>query len=151
MRSFLFANELVSTPNNLFLQSVCLGAIPLAFHLHIVVRLLSLVLSRVPCWSHHCTAAPRRVQLSDYIPGPYKNEEEARKGNDGALPPDLSLITKARHGGADYVFSILTGYHDTPAGVPIAEGKYFNAYMPGQAIAMAAPIYNEACEFDDGQ
>ena len=93
----------------------------------------------------------RPAKLSDYIPGPYKNEEEARAGNDGAYPPDLSLITKARHGGADYVFSILTGYHDTPAGVTVAEGKHFNAYMPGGAIAMAAPIYNEALEYEDGK
>ena len=52
----------------------------------------------------------RPGKLSDYMPAPYKNDEAARAANNGALPPDLSLITKARHGGCNYIFSLLTGY-----------------------------------------
>lgn len=56
-----------------------------------------------------------------------------------------------RHGGEDYVFSLLTGYCDPPAGVSVREGLYYNPYFPGQAIAMAPPIYNEVLEYDDGK
>ena len=63
----------------------------------------------------------RPGKLSDYLPSPYPNEEAARAANAGALPPDLSLIVKARHGGADYIFSLLTGYCDPPAGVTVQE------------------------------
>lgn len=56
-----------------------------------------------------------------------------------------------RHGGEDYVFSLLTGYCEPPTGVSLREGLYFNPYFPGQAIAMAPPIYNEILEFDDGE
>ncbi|XP_017289231.1 cytochrome c1, heme protein, mitochondrial [Kryptolebias marmoratus] len=87
---------------------------------------------------------------SDYFPKPYPNPEAARAANMGALPPDLSYIVSARHGGEDYVFSLLTGYCEPPAGVSLREGLYYNPYFPGQAIAMAPPIYNEILEFDDG-
>lgn len=56
-----------------------------------------------------------------------------------------------RHGGEDYVFSLLTGYCEPPTGVSLREGLYFNSYFPGQAIAMAPPIYDEVLEFDDGE
>ena len=58
----------------------------------------------------------RPGKLSDKIPGPYKNEEEARAANNGAYPPDLSLMVKARHYGIDYIFALLTGYVEAPAG-----------------------------------
>jgi ubiquinol-cytochrome c reductase cytochrome c1 subunit len=71
-------------------------------------------------------------KLSDYIPDPYPNEQAARAANQGALPPDLSLIVKGRHGGCDYVFSLLTGYPDEPpAGAAVPEGLNFNPYFPG--------------------
>ncbi|XP_048338529.1 cytochrome c1, heme protein, mitochondrial [Sphaerodactylus townsendi] len=92
----------------------------------------------------------RPGKLSDYFPKPYPNPEAARAANNGALPPDLSYIVNARHGGEDYVFSLLTGYCDPPAGVTLREGLYFNPFFPGQAIAMAPPIYNEILEFEDG-
>ncbi|KAM9365790.1 cytochrome c1, heme protein, mitochondrial [Pholidichthys leucotaenia] len=92
----------------------------------------------------------RPGKLSDYFPKPYPNTEAARAANNGALPPDLSSIVNARHGGEDYVFSLLTGYCDPPAGVSLREGLYYNPYFPGQAIGMAPPIYNEILEFDDG-
>jgi len=92
----------------------------------------------------------RPGKLSDYLPAPYPNEEAARAGNAGALPPDLSLITKARHGGADYVFSLLTGYVDPPAGVEIREGMNYNPYFPGGAISMARVLFDGLVEYDDG-
>ncbi|XP_005291208.1 cytochrome c1, heme protein, mitochondrial [Chrysemys picta bellii] len=92
----------------------------------------------------------RPGKLSDYFPKPYPNPEAARAANNGALPPDLSYITSARHGGEDYVFSLLTGYCDPPTGVSIREELHYNPYFPGQAITMAPPIYNEILEFEDG-
>ncbi|XP_006830834.1 PREDICTED: cytochrome c1, heme protein, mitochondrial-like [Chrysochloris asiatica] len=92
----------------------------------------------------------RPGKLSDYFPKPYPNPEAARVANNGAVPPDLSYIVRARHGGEDYVFSLLTGYCEPPTGVSLREGLYFNPYFPGQAIGMAPPIYNEVLEFDDG-
>ena len=62
----------------------------------------------------------------------------------------MSLIVKARHGGDNYVYSLLTGYADPPAGVEVREGLHYNPYFPGGAIAMAQNIYDEVVEFDDG-
>jgi ubiquinol-cytochrome c reductase cytochrome c1 subunit len=92
----------------------------------------------------------RPGKLADYMPGPYPNEEAARAGNAGALPPDLSLIVKARHGGADYIFSLLTGYMDPPAGVEIRDGMNYNPYFPGGAIGMARLLFDGLVEFEDG-
>lgn len=92
----------------------------------------------------------RPGKLSDYFPSPYPNEEAARAANNGAYPPDLSWITSARHGGEDYIFALLTGYVDPPAGVVLREGQYFNPYFPGGAIGMAQALYNEAMEYSDG-
>ncbi|WFD29031.1 cytochrome c1 [Malassezia sp. CBS 17886] len=92
----------------------------------------------------------RPGKLSDYMPSPYPNEEAARAGNAGALPPDLSLIVKARHGGADYIFSILTGYCDPPAGVTLAEGENYNPFFPGTKIAMARNLFDGIVEYEDG-
>ncbi|XP_063525365.1 uncharacterized protein LOC129042180 isoform X2 [Pongo pygmaeus] len=92
----------------------------------------------------------RPGKLFDYFPKPYPNSEAARAANNGALPPDLSYIVRARHGGEDYIFSLLTGYCEPPTGVSLREGLYFNPYFPGQAIAMAPPIYTDVLEFDDG-
>merc|ERR1719443_763962 len=64
----------------------------------------------------------RPAKLSDPLPRPYPNEEGARFANGGAYPPDLSLITKARHDGQNYVFSLLLGYRDPPAGVTVRAG-----------------------------
>lgn len=66
-------------------------------------------------------------------------------------PETCGTVCPLRHGGEDYVFSLLTGYCDPPAGVVVREGLYYNPYFPGQAVAMAPPIYNEVLEFDDGE
>lgn len=92
----------------------------------------------------------RPGKLADYMPVPYKNEEAARFANNGALPPDLSLIVKARHGGCDYIFSLLTGYpEEAPAGVQVAPGMNFNPYFPGTGIAMARVLYDGIVEYED--
>lgn len=92
----------------------------------------------------------RPGKLSDHFQSPYKNDEQARAANNGALPPDLSYIVLARHGGEDYIFSLLTGYTDPPAGVTMMPEQHFNAYFPGGAIGMAQALYNEIIEYSDG-
>ena len=92
----------------------------------------------------------RPGKLSDYIPAPYKNDEAARAANNGALPPDLSLIIKGRHGGCNYVFSLLTGYpEEPPAGAQVGAGLNFNPYFPGTGIAMARVLYDGLVEYED--
>jgi ubiquinol-cytochrome c reductase cytochrome c1 subunit len=92
----------------------------------------------------------RPGKLADYVPSPYPNEEAAKFANNGALPPDLTYITLARHGGEDYVFSLLTGYTEPPAGFVLNEGLNFNPYFPGGAIAMAQVLFNDSIQYDDG-
>jgi len=92
----------------------------------------------------------REGKLSDYLPKPYKNEKEARAKNGGAYPPDLSNIVFAREGNEDYIFSLLCGYFDPPAGVELGDSQHFNVYFPGQAIGMGQMLYNEVIEYDDG-
>lgn len=92
----------------------------------------------------------RPGKISDYIPNPYKNDEAARAANNGALPPDLSLMVKARHGGCNYIFSLLTGYpEEPPAGATVAAGLNFNPYFPGTGIAMARVLYDGLVEYED--
>jgi ubiquinol-cytochrome c reductase cytochrome c1 subunit len=92
----------------------------------------------------------RPGKLSDYFPRPFANDAAAAAANNGAIPPDLSYITLARHGGEDYVYHLLNGYTDPPEGIELREGQYFNPYFPGGAIGMAPPIYNEIIEYEDG-
>ena len=87
---------------------------------------------------------------ADPIPPPYPNPEAARAANGGALPPDLSLITKARAGGADYVYSILVGYGEAPAGEAPREGLYYNNFFPGHWIAMPPPLSDDQVTYADG-
>lgn len=86
---------------------------------------------------------------SDIIPGPYANDNAARATNNGALPPDLSLIVKARADGANYVYSILTGYHAAPEGVSVPEGAHYNPYMDGHIIKMPPPLHDEGVTYQD--
>lgn len=92
----------------------------------------------------------RQAKLSDRIPGPYANDEAARAANAGALPPDLSCVVKARHGSEDYVFALLTGYYDPPAGVNVRGALHYNPYFPGGAISMARVLYDGLVEYEDG-
>lgn len=92
----------------------------------------------------------RAGKLSDAFPSPYPNEEAGRAANGGALPPDLSLIAKSRHGGVDYLFALLTGYRDAPEGVTFREGLYYNPYFPGGKIGMPPPLQDGGLEYSDG-
>lgn len=92
----------------------------------------------------------RPARPSDRFKSPFANEKAAIYANNGALPPDLSLITKARHGGGEYVYSVLAGYADAPEGMEIAEGKHYNKAMDGNIIAMAPPLTNGAVAYEDG-
>jgi len=81
---------------------------------------------------------------------PYPNENAGRAANGGAYPPDLSLINKARGGGADYVYAILAGYEEAPEGMEMRAGLYYNPYMSGGKIAMPAPLLEDIVEYGDG-
>ena len=104
---------------------------------------------------------------ADRIPSPFTNEQAARAANGGALPPDLSLIAKAKegwhypwfsspiikffkgNGGPEYIYSLLTGYEDPPSGQEDHDGSY-NPYFPGGWLAMAPPLSEDAVEYGDG-
>ena len=92
----------------------------------------------------------RAGKLSDYMPSPFDNEKAARASNNGALPPDLSLIVKARAGAENYIYSLLTGYSDAPSGITVADGMSYNPYFPGHQIAMGPPIDDEVVDYIDG-
>ena len=107
---------------------------------------------------------------SDHFPSPFANPQAAAAANNGAAPPDLSLIAKARgvergfptfvydiftqyaENGPDYIHSLLTGYdHQPPAGMTIAEGTYYNPhFVAGKSLAMAKPLSDDQVTYDDG-
>lgn len=134
-------------------------------------------------WPYQITDGPndegkmfeRPAKLSDPIVGPYKNDKEARASQNGALPPDLSLIAKARsvhneaawprhvllmagdivrgyqEGGADYLYALMTGYKDPPpAGVTLAEGMHYNVAFPSKQLAMPPPLSDGVVTYQDG-
>jgi len=92
----------------------------------------------------------RNGALTDRLWAPYKNEKEARFNNNGALPPDLSLIIRGRPGGENYLFALLTGYRDVPHGVVLGENMYYNLYFPGTQIAMPPALGEGAVTYEDG-
>ncbi len=92
----------------------------------------------------------RKGMISDKIHSPYPNDKAARASNNGALPPDLSLITKARAGGPDYVYALLTGFSAAPADTIIPEGMHYNPYFSGRQIAMAPPLFEGQVKYADG-
>ncbi|HWH17220.1 MAG TPA: cytochrome c1 [Allosphingosinicella sp.] len=89
-------------------------------------------------------ATTRKAIPADRFPEPYANEVAARAANNNAMPPDLSLIVKARHDGAAYIYSLLTGYQNPPANLPPearpGQGLYYNPYFPNLNLAMPPPI-----------
>lgn len=112
----------------------------------------------------------RPGRLSDRFPPPFPNEQAARAALAGAYPPDMSVLAKARgyprgfpkflfdalpgfsyqEQGVDYMVALLGGYHEPPAGVTLAPGQYYNAYMPGQRTGMPPPLADGAVTYDDG-
>ena len=110
-------------------------------------------------------AIMRDAVPADKFPNPYPNATAAAAGNGGAAPPDLSVMAKARHDGANYIYSLLSGYRAAPAGLEIRPGQYYNPYMagdltpfvaegahvpPGGFIAMPPPLANGQVTYDDG-
>ena len=92
----------------------------------------------------------RAGRPSDKFVKPFPNENAARSANNGAYPVDLSLVTKARVGGANYVYALLTGYGSAPATVKVADGMSYNAYFPGHQIAMPPPLNVDGVTYQDG-
>lgn len=111
----------------------------------------------------------RKAVPSDHFPSPFPNHEAAAAANGGAAPPDMSLLAKARgvergfplfifdiftqyqQGGPDYIYSLLTGYHEPPQGVEVAEGTHFNPYFASAiALKMAPPLSDGQVTYDDG-
>ena len=91
---------------------------------------------------------PRR--LSDKFVNPFPNIQAATAANGGAYPPDMSVLVKARKGGADYIYSLLLGYEEVPAGYELDDSVYYNKYMPGNKIMMSKPLSEGAVEYSDG-
>ena len=87
---------------------------------------------------------------SDRFKSPFPNDAAARVANNGALPPDLSLIAKARPHGPDYLHALMTGYKDPPAGFVVPDGLNYNPYFAGRKIAMPAPLNADAVTYADG-
>ncbi len=92
----------------------------------------------------------RPARLSDNFVGPDPNEKAAAAANGGAYPPDMSVLVKARKGGADYIYSVLLGYEDPPVDINLDEGVYYNTYMSGNKIKMANPLSEGIIEYTDG-
>ena len=92
----------------------------------------------------------RPAKLSDKFVMPYANIEEAKISNGGAYPPDMSVLVKARAGGADYIYSVLLGYEDPPEGLELDDGVYYNKYMYGNKIKMPPQLYEDLVTYADG-
>jgi len=92
----------------------------------------------------------RPAKLSDKFVSPYQNDKEAIASNGGAYPPDMSVLVKARSGGADYIYSLLLGYDNPPSEVILDDGVYYNKYMYGNMIKMPNPLSDDLIEYNDG-
>ena len=87
---------------------------------------------------------------SDKFKNPYPNVQAATAANGGAYPPDMSVLVKARKGGANYIYSVLVGYEDPPLGVNLDDGVYYNKYMAGNKIKMPNNLMDGLVEYSDG-
>ena len=92
----------------------------------------------------------RPGKLSDKFVMPYENVKAAQAANGGAYPPDMSVLVKARGGGANYIYSLLQGYEDPPMGISLDEGVHYNKFMYGNKIKMASPLSDGIVEYADG-
>ena len=92
----------------------------------------------------------RPGRLSDNFVKPYPNVQAAKSANGGAYPPDMSVLVKARQGGADYIYSILLGYDNPPEGFELDEGVYYNKYIPGHNIKMPNVLSDGLLNYADG-
>jgi ubiquinol-cytochrome c reductase cytochrome c1 subunit len=87
---------------------------------------------------------------SDRFVSPFPNKKAASSANNGAVPPDMSLLAKAREGGPNYIYGILTGFQDPPKDAEIPVGRYWNKYKPGHVIAMPPPLQDGQVAYEDG-
>ena len=87
---------------------------------------------------------------ADKFKSPYPNVKASIAANGGAYPPDMSVLVKARPGGSNYIYSVLMGYEDPPAGVILDDGVYYNKYMIGNKIKMSSPLSEDIVEYSDG-
>ena len=92
----------------------------------------------------------RPGKLSDKFVMPYENVKAAQAANGGAYPPDMSVLAKARGGGVDYIYSLLQGYDDPPAGFMLDDGVYYNKFMYGNKIKMSNQLSDGLVEYADG-
>jgi cytochrome c1 len=110
----------------------------------------------------------RPGRIADHFPAPFPNDQAARNSLGGALPPDMSVLAKARsyergfpwfildaftqyqEDGPDYIHAILNGYTDPPAGFTLPPGAQYNKYFPGHAIGMPKPLNDGQVEYTDG-
>jgi ubiquinol-cytochrome c reductase cytochrome c1 subunit len=92
----------------------------------------------------------RKATPADHFPSPYPNDIAARAANNNAVPPDLSLMVKAREDGANYMYSLLTGYQNPPADVEVPQGLYYNPYFHSIKIAMPPPLTDGQVKYADG-
>lgn len=103
---------------------------------------------QVPALDETGEPTTRAATLADHFPSPFANDLAAKAANNGAVPPDLSLIAKGREGGADYLHALLVGYAETPPeGFTVPEGTYYNPYMAGGVIAMPQPISDDQVDY----
>jgi len=92
----------------------------------------------------------RTGKLSDKFASPYPNIEASTVANGGAYPPDMSVLAKARTGGADYIYSLLLGYEQAPADFELDDGVYYNKFMAGNKIKMSSPLVDGLIDYSDG-
>ena len=92
----------------------------------------------------------RPGKLSDKFVMPYDNVQAAQVANGGAYPPDMSVLVKARGGGVDYIYSLLQGYEDPPAGITLDDGVYYNKFMYGNKIKMPNQLSDGLVIYADG-
>lgn len=92
----------------------------------------------------------RPARPSDRFRAPYANDQAARTANNGALPPDLSVMAKARVGGPDYIYALLTGYEQPPEDMEMSKGMQYNTAFPGHQIAMPNPLVDGVIAYTDG-
>lgn len=130
---------------------------------------VKLLASEFTVTDSEATDGERAAVAADAWPSPFASEQDARDANGGALPPDFSVLAKARgiakpfpgwvfnyftgysEGGPDYIYNLLVNYHDeAPEGVEIPEGKYYNAFFAGNAISMAPPLSDELITYPEG-
>lgn len=106
--------------------------------------------AQIPTLDDNGQPTTRPGRPSDHFKSPFPNDLAARAANNGALPPDQSVLELARPGGADYLYGILTGYEPPPPDMHMQPGMQYNKYFPGHQIAMPPPLRDGSVTYTDG-